>query len=89
MQTAGFTVGQLRRMVLAEHWFLLVAGVVLGTVAALLAVWPNLKLAGAGGLPVRLLAVLLLSLLAGGLVFCWGAARLALSRRLVDALRHE
>jgi ABC-type antimicrobial peptide transport system permease subunit len=89
LQSAGFTTAQLRRMILAEHWFLLVAGVALGALAALLAVWPNLKLAGSHGLPIRLLASLLLALLGGGLLFCWSAARLALSRRLVDALRHE
>jgi ABC-type lipoprotein release transport system permease subunit len=89
MQAAGFRTAQLRRMVLAEHGFLLVAGTVLGAAAALLAVWPNLRLAGANGLPVTLLASLLAALLAGGLLFCWGAARLALGGRLVDALRHE
>ena len=76
-------------MVLAEHWFLLLAAVVLGSVTALLAVWPNLRLAGAGGLPLGTLALILLALLVGGLLFCWLAARLALTRRLVTALRHE
>jgi hypothetical protein len=76
-------------MVLAEHWFLFLAAVVLGTGTALLAVWPNLKLAGAGGMPLGLLAGLLISLVAGGLIFCQAAARLALGRRLTDSLRHE
>ena len=89
LQAVGFTGAQLRKMVLAEHWFLFFAAVVLGTGTALLAVWPNLKLAGAGGLPVGLLVTLLIGLLAGGLIFCHLAARLALSRRLTDSLRHE
>lgn len=89
LQALGFRDRQLRRMVLAEHWFLFVSAIALGTGAALLAVWPNLRLAGAGGVPVRLLAGLLLALLAGGLLFCWLAARLALSRRLTESLRHE
>jgi ABC-type antimicrobial peptide transport system permease subunit len=89
LQSAGFTTAQLRRMILAEHWFLLVAGVMLGSTAALLAVWPNLRLAGSHGLPLRLLSTLLVAILAGGLLFCWTAARLALSHRLADALRHE
>jgi hypothetical protein len=89
LTACGFLPGQLRLMVLAEHWFLLLAAVVLGSVTALLAVWPNLRLAGAGGLPLGTLALILLALLAGGLLFCWLAARLALTRRIVTALRHE
>ena len=89
LQAVGFTGAQLRKMVLAEHGFIFCAAVLLGTGTALLAVWPNLKLAGAGGLPVGLLVTLLISLLAGGLIFCHLAARLALSRRLTDSLRHE
>lgn len=89
LRAVGFKNSQLRTMVLAEHWFLFLAAVVLGTGTALLAVWPNLKLAGAGGMPIRLLATLLISLLAGGLIFCQLAARLALGRRLTDSLRHE
>ncbi|MES2705275.1 MAG: ABC transporter permease [Verrucomicrobiota bacterium] len=89
LRAVGFKNSQLRKMVLAEHWFLFLSAVVLGTGTALLAVWPNLKLAGAGGMPVRLLSILLISLVAGGLIFCQIAARLALGRRLTDSLRHE
>ncbi len=89
LQAVGFTGAQLRKMVLAEHWFLFFAAVLLGAGTALLAVWPNLQLAGAGGLPIGLLATLLISLLAGGLIFCHLAARLSLSRRLTTSLRHE
>jgi ABC-type antimicrobial peptide transport system permease subunit len=89
LAACGFLPGQLRLMVLAEHWFLLLAAVVLGSVTALLAVWPNLRLAGAGGLPFGTLSLILLALLAGGLLFCWLAARLALTRRVVTALRYE
>ncbi|MDB6068896.1 MAG: FtsX-like permease family protein, partial [Verrucomicrobiales bacterium] len=89
LQAVGFQRSQLQKMVLAEHWFLFLSAIILGTLAALIAVWPNLKLAGAGGIPLRLLAGLLISLTAGGLIFCHLAARLALSRRLTDSLRHE
>ncbi|HWB05490.1 MAG TPA: ABC transporter permease [Verrucomicrobiales bacterium] len=89
LAACGFLPGQLRLMILAEHWFLLIAAVVLGSVTALLAVWPNLRLAGAGGLPFGTLSLILLALLAGGLLFCWLAARLALTRRVVTALRYE
>jgi len=89
LTACGFLPNQLRLMVLAEHWFLFFAAIVLGSVTALLAVWPNLKLAGAGGLPLGTLALILLALLAGGLLFCWLAARLALTKRITTALRHE
>ena len=89
LSACGFLPNQLRLMVLAEHWFLFFAAIVLGSVTALLAVWPNLKLAGAGGLPLGTLALILLALLAGGLLFCWLAARLALTKRITTALRHE
>jgi putative ABC transport system permease protein len=89
LQAVGFRQDQLRKMVLAEHWFVFLAAVVLGTLAALIAVWPNLKLAGAGGIPVGLLAVLLTGLTAGGLIFCHLAARLALGHNLTESLRHE
>ena len=89
LTACGFLPNQLRLMVLAEHWFLFFAAIVLGSVTALLAVWPNLKLAGAGGLPLGTLALILLALLAGGLLFCWLAARLALTKRITTALRHD
>ena len=89
LSACGFLPNQLRLMVLAEHWFLFFAAIVLGSVTALLAVWPNLKLAGAGGLPLGTLALILLALLAGGLLFCWLAARLALTKRITTALRQE
>ncbi len=89
LQAVGFRKSQLQRMVLAEHWFLFLAAIVLGTGTALIAVWPNLKLAGAGGIPVGLLSLLLISLVAGGLIFCHLAARLALGHQLTDSLRHE
>ena len=89
LTACGFLPRQLRLMVLAEHWFLFFAAIVLGSVTALIAVWPNLKLAGSGGMPLGSLALILLALLAGGLLFCWLAARLALTNRITTALRHE
>jgi hypothetical protein len=89
LTACGFRPRQLRLMVLAEHWFLFFAAIVLGSVTAVLAVWPNLRLAGAGGMPLGSLALILAALLAGALVFCWLAARLSLTTRIVAALRYE
>ena len=89
LSACGFMPRQLRLMVLAEHWFLFFAAIVLGAGTALLAVWPNLKLAGACGMPVGTLVLILTGLLAGGLVFCWLAARLSITRHITSALRYE
>jgi ABC-type antimicrobial peptide transport system permease subunit len=89
LTACGFLRRQLRLLVVSEHWFLFVSAVVLGSVSAALAVWPNLRLAGAGGIPTGTLALILTTLLAGSLAFCWLAARLAITPRLTGALRHE
>ena len=89
LTACGFRPGQLRLMVLAEHWFLFFAAIALGCGAAVIAVWPNLRLAGAGGIPFGSLALLLAALLCGGLAFCALAARLAITKRLTTALRAD
>ena len=89
LQAVGFRRRQLQNMVLGEHWALFLAAIALGSGTALIAVWPNVQLAGAGGIPLGALGILLIGLTGGGLTFCYLAARLALSRRLTDSLRHE
>src|SRR5690606_39149222 len=55
MQAMGFTRSKLSGMVLSEHWFLHLAGVIIGLGAALLAVLPELT-KGSSSLPWGLLA---------------------------------
>ena len=88
MQAVGFTRRQVARMVLSEHWFLHVSGVLIGIVAALVAVAPKI-FDRASDLPWGLLVGVNLAILAGGILFCWIAARLALKGKLLDALRSE
>lgn len=88
MQALGFLPARLRAMVLSEHAALLAAGLILGLVSAALAVWPNVQQSG-GALPVGFLLWLNLGILAFGVAVCWLAARLALSGRLLDAVRRE
>ena len=88
MGAQGFRRAQLARMVLSEHWFLLVAGIVIGVVSSLVAVLPNL-LNPSAGLPVGLIAGLTATIIAAGLAFCWLATRLALRGNLVESLRAE
>lgn len=88
MQAVGFTRRALSGMVLSEHWFLHLSGVLVGLGAALLAVIPKLG-AGSAGLPWGLLAAINGGVLVGGLVFCALAARVVLQGRLLDAIRQE
>ena len=88
MQAIGFTRRALAGMVLSEHWFLHLAGVVVGLGAAIFAVLP--KLTGASApLPWGLLAAINGAVLVGGLLFCAAAARLVLRGPLMDAIRRE
>ena len=90
MQAFGFTRKRLGQMVLAEHWFLHVFGVLLGVAAAAVAVAPKLLTRGDdSGLPLALLAGVNGAILIGGLVFCVLAAKLVLRGPLMDAIRSE
>lgn len=88
MQAVGFLPGALRRMVLGEHVFLLAAGLLLGVVSALLAVWPALR-QGGGDLPLGFLGALLAAVLAFGVIICSAAVRAAIRGRLIEAIRRE
>ena len=81
LQAIGFERRALRWLVLSEHWLLVLAGVALGVGAALVAVWP----ARGGGVPMTIL----IALTAGGLLWCWLAAWVALRGALLPALRNE
>lgn len=88
MQAMGFTRRRLSDMVLSEHWFLHVSGVLLGLIAALVAVFPELT-KGVSSLPWGLLIGVNAAVLIGGLAFCWIAARLVVRENLISAIRTE
>ncbi len=88
MQAMGFTRQRLARMVLAEHWFLHLTGVLIGIVAAVIAVFPKL-MGGVAALPWWLLIGINVAVLLGGLLFCMIAARTVLRGKLLDAIRRE
>ncbi len=88
MRAVGFTRQSLAGMVLDEHWFLHVLGVLLGVTAAAVAVLPKI-LSRASDLPFGLLLGINGAILLGGLVFCAVAARAVLRGSLVEALRSE
>ena len=86
MQAVGFERSALQRLVLVEHSALLVLGLLVGTVAALVAVLPALVTPGAG-VPWGSLSLTLLGVLLNGALWTWLATRRALRGRLVDSLR--
>ncbi len=88
LSAVGFRARQLRQLVFAEHRRLIAAAILIGTLSALLAVWPNLA-EKSGGFPIREVALLLLALTLGCLFWTWLATRLALRGSGVAALRSE
>ncbi|MCG8598886.1 MAG: FtsX-like permease family protein [Verrucomicrobiales bacterium] len=88
MQAMGFTRRKLVGMVLSEHWFLHVSGVLLGLLAALVAVIPQLA-KGLASLPWGLLIGVNAAVLIGGLIFCAVAAKSVLRGNLMEAIRKE
>ncbi len=88
MQALGFRRGALRGLVLGEHALLLVAGLVLGVVCALVAVWPGAS-QSAQQLPWGFLGGLWAAVLVFGLLVCALAVVLAVRGRLLDAIRRE
>jgi ABC-type antimicrobial peptide transport system permease subunit len=88
LEAVGFRRRQLRRLVFAEHRWLIVCGLVIGAGSALLAVWPALRDRSAG-FPYIEMALLLGALAAGCVFWAWIASRVALRGSGVAALRAE
>ncbi|NOY00174.1 MAG: FtsX-like permease family protein, partial [Verrucomicrobia bacterium] len=88
MQALGFRRKDLESLVLAEHWFLHVMGVLVGVLAAVVSVAP-VFLEKSSGMPVTLLLLVNGGVLIAGLMFCWLAARVVLRAPLMDSLRTE
>ena len=88
LQAVGFRRSALQWIVLGEHGFLLALGLVLGKVAALVAITPSLLGANAR-FPFISVAVILVTILASGLFWTWLATKAALRGNLLAALRDE
>jgi ABC-type antimicrobial peptide transport system permease subunit len=84
----GFRATDLRTMVTAESAVIVGSGVSIGSVAAIVAVLPALG-ARMERVPVLGLVVLLGAVVGAGLLACVVAARLAMSTRVVEALKSE
>ena len=89
LEAVGFRPRQLRRLVFAEHAWLIACGLGIGAASAIVAVWPSLR-ERASGFPFGEMALLMAGLVAGCVFWVWLAARIALAGRgLFVALRSE
>jgi ABC-type antimicrobial peptide transport system permease subunit len=88
LQAVGFRRGDLERLVLSEHWLLIVLGLAIGVAAALLAVLPGI-LSPDTQPPWSIIVPLLALLASGGLLWTWLATLAALRGELLPALRNE
>ena len=84
----GFSRGQIRGMVLGEHWGLLAMGLLCGVASALLAVVPALRAPGAH-VPWASLSLTIVAVAASGGLWTWLAAATALRGPMIAALRNE
>ncbi|HUW17940.1 MAG TPA: ABC transporter permease [Sedimentisphaerales bacterium] len=88
LRAVGFDKAALKRMVFYEHSGLMLAGLVCGVAAAVLAVGPALRSPGAQ-VPYFSLILMVTAIAVSGIVWIRIAAGFALSGRLLDALRNE
>lgn len=84
----GFRRRDVQQMVLHEHWLLIFLGMLIGMLAAVVAIGPTWTADGTS-VPVGLLATTLTGLLLSGLLWTWLATRAALRGPLLAALRNE
>jgi len=91
LEAVGFTPQTLRRLVFAEHRWLIIGALGIGAVSALTAVWPRFfgNGAQAAHFPWRGILTLLAGMALLGAFWAWLATRLALRRSQLPALRTE
>jgi putative ABC transport system permease protein len=88
LNAAGFEKNSIRTLILSEHSILLLAGIVTGTVSALLAALPALMRPGSN-IPYPTIIIALAIVTANGILWTWSAASLAIRKDLITALRNE
>jgi len=87
MIAAGFRLTSLRKMILKEHILILSAGILAGTVPALIATLPSLL--SDTKVPVVLLGIIILAIALAGVISIHLTVRKAVSRSLTESLRKE
>jgi ABC-type lipoprotein release transport system permease subunit len=88
LRAVGFNKAALKWMVLYEHSGLMLAGLVCGVAAALVAAGPELRSPGSA-VPFLSLLLTIAAIAVSGVVWIWIATVFALSGNMLDALRNE
>jgi len=88
MRAVGFDRGLIVRIVFAEHWGLLAAGLVWGVGSAIMAIGPAIK-TSSGQLPISGVAVTIVALAVSGAAWVALAAMMAIRGSILDGLRNE
>ena len=88
LRSVGFQVKAIKKIVLSEHTVLLFAGIIIGIVAALLAVLPVLMTPGSN-IPLGMLILLLVIVVINGGIWVYAATFMATRKDLLPALRNE
>ncbi len=84
----GYSLREVRQVIIGEHMLLLVMGLIVGGVAATVSVWPSVAAVSAD-VPIVLLVWLLVGVLGIGALSIVLASHLALRGGLIAALRNE
>lgn len=88
LRAIGFSRQSVKAIVLFEHISLLMAGIVLGIAAALLATLPSLLTPG-GEIPYPTILIIIIIVSLNGGIWTYSAASLATREDLIPALRKE
>ncbi|MGQ9771355.1 MAG: FtsX-like permease family protein [Thermogutta sp.] len=88
LRAVGFTTGRLQQLVILENISLLIAGLIMGTSAALAAIFPQL-FQGRALIPWKSLLGLLGAMIILALLMAWLATRWIIRQNLIAGLRRE
>jgi ABC-type antimicrobial peptide transport system permease subunit len=88
LRAVGFSRAQVRRLVVAEHWLLLVMGCACGVAASLAAMWPSLR-GPEHAVPTLTIGWILAGVIVSGLAWIAIAAWISLRSPLIPALRNQ
>ncbi|MCA9450563.1 MAG: ABC transporter permease, partial [Candidatus Omnitrophica bacterium] len=88
LRAVGFHPDQIKRLVLIEHWWLVVLGLLIGTISGLISVLPAIG-SSHHPFPYLSLALTLLGMVLSCLVLTYLAATFALRGPLLSALRND
>jgi putative ABC transport system permease protein len=84
LQAVGFDKATLKKMIFDEHGGLMLAGLLCGVITALIAVFPALQTRG-----VHIPYLTIIAIGISAVIWIWVATTIALTGRMLDALRNE